>query len=143
MRRILIVAVVGLVGLFIAQVKAQAPKQSPNFTGGEVTPVTENNTGAIVKFHFAPGARTKWHSHSIGQIILVEQGVAHVQIKGHPVVELSVGQTYYVGPGEVHWHGAAPDRDGTQFNVTRGENTWLGEVTEEEFRAKPTLLKLP
>jgi len=138
MRRILVVAVAGLAGLL-----AQAPKQSPNFTGGEVTPVTENNTGTIVKFHFAPGARTKWHSHSIGQIILVEQGVAHVQIKGRPVVELGVGQSYYVGPGEVHWHGAAPDRDGTQFNVTRGENTWLGEVTEEEFRAKPTLLKLP
>ena len=114
-----------------------------NFTGGNVTPVTENNTGTIVKFRFPAGVRTKWHTHSIGQIIMCEEGVALVQSKGGPLIELGPGQTIYVGAGVVHWHGAAPDRGGVQFNVTRGENNCTDEVTEADYHAKPVKLTLP
>jgi quercetin dioxygenase-like cupin family protein len=112
---------------------AQDPK---NFTG-TVTTIKDNSDGKIAHYRFDPGARTKWHSHEGGQIILVEEGVGRAQIKGGPVIELHAGETTYVGPGVWHWHGAAPDKGGTQFNVSRGGITWGDEVTEKEFTAKP------
>jgi quercetin dioxygenase-like cupin family protein len=134
----LCVAIVPLTGgLFFLQAQ-QAP--NPNFTGGEVTKLDDKSNATIAHFRFGPGSRTKWHSHSEGQIILVEEGVALTQVKGGPVVELHAGQTTYVGPGVVHWHGAAPDQGGVQYNVTRGSITWLGEVTDAEYHAKPRQL---
>jgi quercetin dioxygenase-like cupin family protein len=112
-------------------------QQSSNFTGGKVSSVEENSKGNIAHFHFDPGARTKWHSHEGGQIILVEEGVARTQVRGGPVIELHAGQTIYAPPGVAHWHGAAPDEGGVQFNIGRGKTTWYEEVTEKEFTAAP------
>lgn len=110
---------------------------NPNFTGGEVTKLDDTSKATIAHFRFGPGSRTKWHSHSQGQIILVEEGVGLTQVKGGPVIELHAGESIYAGPGVVHWHGAAPDKGGVQYNVTRGDITWLGEVSDAEYRAKP------
>ncbi len=112
-------------------------KPSSNFTGGEVKAIKENSEGRPAHFYFGPGARTKWHSHEGGQIILVEDGVGLYQEKGGPVVELRAGETHYCPPGVVHWHGASPTEGGTQFNVSRGGITWGAEVTDAEFNAKP------
>jgi len=112
-------------------------KPSPNFTGGEVKRVTENAQGIIVKLYFGPGARTKWHSHAAGQIILAEDGVVLYQEKGGPVVEMRAGETHYCPPGVMHWHGAAPHEGGTQFNVTRGDITWGDAVSDEDYNATP------
>jgi quercetin dioxygenase-like cupin family protein len=111
--------------------------QNPNFTGGKVTPVEEKPQGNIAHYHFDPGARTKWHIHERGQIILVEEGVARTQMKGGQVMELRAGDTTYATPGVAHWHGAAPDQGGTQFNVSRGGITWLDEVTDAEYKTPP------
>ena len=128
----------GLSGLWLGQAQQ---KQNPNFTG-KVTPVEENSKATIAHFRFDAGARTKWHSHEHGQIILVEDGVCRMQVKGGPVVELHAGETTYAGPGVVHWHGAAPDQACTQFNVTReGSINWLDEVTDKEFTAPATRQK--
>jgi quercetin dioxygenase-like cupin family protein len=116
---------------------AAQEKQNPNFTGGAVITVEQKMKGNIANFRFEPGARTKWHSHEGGQIILVEEGVGRHQIKGGPLMELRAGETAYAGPGQIHWHGAAPDKGGTQYNISRGGITWLEEVTDKEFRAPP------
>lgn len=121
-------------GLWMVQAQE---KQNPNFTGGTVTTVEENSKGNIAHFRFGPGARTKWHSHEGGQIIFVEDGVGLYQEKGGPVVELRAGETHYCPPGVAHWHGASPAQGGTQYNVTRGGITWLGEVSDAEYNAKP------
>ncbi len=112
------------------------PKQNPNFTG-IVTRIEEGSDGAIAHFRFAAGARTKWHSHERGQIILVEEGVCRTQIKGGPVIELHANETTYAPAGAVHWHGAAPDQECVQYNVTRGMVNWLGEVSDKEYTARP------
>ncbi len=112
-------------------------KPNPNFTGGEVKAIKENSQGNSVRFWFGPGARTKWHSHEGGQIILVEDGVGLYQEKGGPVIELRAGETHYCPPGVVHWHGASPKEGGTQFNTSRGGITWGDAVTDAEFNAKP------
>jgi len=112
-------------------------QQSSNFTGGKVTAIDEKPAGAIAHFRFDPGARTKWHTHEGGQIILVEEGVARTQEKGGPVIELHAGETIYCPPGVLHWHGAAPNQGGVQYNVARGKTTFTDEVTDAEYNAAP------
>jgi quercetin dioxygenase-like cupin family protein len=60
--------------------------------------------------HFAPGARTHWHTHEHGQTIYVTEGVGRCQRHDGPVVEIRPGDRVYFEPGESHWHGAAPNR---------------------------------
>ncbi len=110
--------------------------QNPNFTG-KITRIEDASKPGIAHIHFEAGARTKWHIHSGGQIILVEEGVGRTQIKDQPVMELKAGETTYAPPGVAHWHGASPTEAGTQFNVSRGATTWLDAVTEKEFTAAP------
>ena len=138
MRKSLYVASVGLlaaVSVWILPAQDTQAKANPNFTGGQPIRLEQAKSG-IAYFRFPPGVRTKWHSHSGGQIILVEEGVARHQVKGGPVMELHAGETVYVGPNVVHWHGAAPDQGGVQFNISRGDSTWFEEVTDAEFTAK-------
>jgi quercetin dioxygenase-like cupin family protein len=128
------------VGLFLVAsslwlIHAQQ-KQEPNFTG-TIKRIQDDTPPGVAHIHFDAGARTKWHIHERGQIILVEEGVGRTQVKGGPVLELHAGETTYAGPGVAHWHGAAPDQGATQFNVQRGGTTWLDEVTEKDYRAPP------
>ena len=122
---------VALCGLWISHAQ-----QSSNFTG-KVTAVEEKPQASIAHYHFEAGARTKWHIHERGQIILIEDGVGRAQMKGGPVLELHAGETTYSTPGVAHWHGASPDQGATQFNVARGGITWLDEVSEKEYTATP------
>ena len=128
------------VGLFLVAsslwlIHAQQ-KQEPNFTGA-IKRIQDDSQPGIAHIHLEPGARTKWHIHERGQIILVEEGVGRTQVKGGPVLELHAGETTYSGPGVAHWHGASPDQGATQFNVQRGATTWLDEVTEKDYRTPP------
>ena len=127
----------GSVVLLMAQVQSSTPntKNNPNFTG-TVTPVEDKYKVATAHYKFDPGARTKWHAHSGGQIMLVEEGVTHHQNKGGPVMELHANESYYVQPGVVHWHGATPTESTVQFNTTRGDITWGEVVSESDFGAK-------
>lgn len=127
-------AVAALLSGCLVFLYGQAPAQ--NFTGGEVTRLEDKSNPSITHIRFGPGARTKWHTHSAGQIILVEEGVTLTQVKGGPVLELHPGETTYVAPGIPHWHGAAPDQATVQYNVNRGDLTWMGEVSDAEYKAK-------
>ena len=59
---------------------------------------------------FEPGARTAWHTHPRGQALRIEHGICHIQLRGEPVQELGAGDSVWIEPNEVHWHGAAPGR---------------------------------
>lgn len=135
MRNFVLTAMAALCGFWIIQ--AQPQTDNPNFTGGTVTKMEVTPKETIVRFKFDPGSRTKWHSHSQGQIVTVEEGYARHQIKGQPLEELKAGDIRSVGPGVIHWHGATPTKGGTQFNITRGDPTWLETVTDAEYKATP------
>lgn len=138
-RNTLILAATGVVllvsGLWTLHAQQQATT-SPNFTG-TIERLKEEKPGQITYIRFDAGARTKWHIHEKGQIVFVEEGVALEQQKGGPVRELHAGDVIYCPPGVAHWHGAAPDKGGTQYNVTRGGITWLDQVTDQEYKATP------
>lgn len=131
------VAILGSLWSLHAQ-SAQGPSNMGGIiTGGLVTMLEEGPKPAIAHARYDPGARTKWHSHDGGQIVLSEEGVTWTQVKGGPIIELKAGEVAYAPPGAVHWHGAAPDRGCVQYNVTRGKTTWGDEVTDQEYRVGP------
>ena len=106
--------------------------QSSNFTGGEVT--TLKAEGRLSYYVFAPGARTKWHTHQGGQLLLAEEGRGRTQTRGEPVKELRQGESTWSPPGATHWHGAAPDQSAKMYQISRGETTWLEEVADQDYR---------
>jgi len=88
---------------------------------------------------FAPGARTNWHTHPLGQTIHVLSGLCLAQKEGGPIQELTPGDTAYFGPGERHWHGASPDVGMAHLaiqEVLDGRAADWGEaVTEADYSA--------
>jgi quercetin dioxygenase-like cupin family protein len=91
--------------------------------------------GAIVSFECC--ARTNWHSHPLGQTLIVTSGVGRVQREGGPIEEIRPGDIVTILPGEKHWHGAAPTTAMTHIAITEsldGKNTdWLESVTDEQY----------
>ncbi|MBE1583541.1 cupin domain-containing protein [Nonomuraea angiospora] len=83
---------------------------------------------------FAPGARTAWHSHGLGQTLYIVEGVALIQSRGGEIVEAHPGDIVHTPPGEEHWHGAAPDRFMIHLAMWEGDDTaWLDHVTDAEY----------
>ncbi|MEV5705271.1 cupin domain-containing protein [Actinoallomurus sp. NPDC052274] len=91
---------------------AGAAGPSQWFTGDAwIEPVAEPEGGArtqIDSVRFDPGARTVWHRHPLGQVLVVTEGTGRVQRRGGPVETIHAGDTVHIAPGEWHWHGAAP-----------------------------------
>ncbi|KXU34405.1 carboxymuconolactone decarboxylase [Cephaloticoccus primus] len=87
--------------------------------------------------HFEPGARTHWHSHPLGQTLIVTAGTGRVQQWGQPIQEIRKGDTVRIPPGVKHWHGAGPDSAMSHIAVTEhldGKTTdWLAPVTDAQF----------
>jgi quercetin dioxygenase-like cupin family protein len=93
--------------------------------------------------HFAPGARTAWHTHPNGQSIWVLEGVGLCQCRGGPIEIIRSGDRVFFEPGEEHWHGAAPTRFMTHIAMLEVDQegnsaTWGDHVTEDEYTAAPT-----
>lgn len=115
-----------------------------NFTGTAwlqmlVTNDTTFNT-SIGNVTFEPGARTNWHYHPGGQILLITSGKGLYGEKGKPVRGLRKGDVIKCEPGVIHWHGAAPDSEMTHLaigtNTNRAPVVWLQPVTDEEYNIK-------
>jgi quercetin dioxygenase-like cupin family protein len=92
--------------------------------------------------HFAPGARTAWHTHPLGQTIFVTEGVGLCQRRGGPVEVIRPGDRVFFEPGEDHWHGAAPTRFMTHLAMHQTDDqgspvAWGERVTDEEYGAGP------
>jgi quercetin dioxygenase-like cupin family protein len=82
---------------------------------------------------FTPGARTYWHSHGDGQLLIVTHGRGLVHTREGAEAPLGPGDVVYVPPGEEHWHGAAPDTMLIHMAVSLGETRWRDEVAEEGY----------
>jgi len=90
--------------------------------------------------HFAPGARTAWHTHPLGQTIHVTEGVGRCQRRGGQVEVIRPGDSVFFEPGEEHWHGATPDRFMAHIAIQEVDDdgsavTWGEHVTDEEYGA--------
>jgi quercetin dioxygenase-like cupin family protein len=94
--------------------------------------------------HFAPGARTAWHTHPIGQTIYVTEGIGLCQRRGGEIEVIRSGDRVFFEPGEDHWHGAAPNRFMTHIAMQEVDDsgrpvTWGEHVSDEEYNAAPPI----
>jgi quercetin dioxygenase-like cupin family protein len=93
--------------------------------------------GASVTFE--PGARTAWHTHPLGQTLIVIAGCGRAQRDGGPVEEIRPGDVVWFQPGEKHWHGAAPETAMTHIAIQERLNgkvvDWMEKVSDEQYRA--------
>lgn len=87
---------------------------------------------------FAPGARTAWHRHPLGQVLYVTDGAGLVGREGGPVQEIRAGDAVWIAPGERHWHGAGPHTFMTHLAVLEtaedgSETEWGAHVGDAEY----------
>ncbi|GHO81559.1 hypothetical protein KSD_93300 [Ktedonobacter sp. SOSP1-85] len=92
--------------------------------------------GASVTFE--PGARTAWHTHPLGQTLIVMAGCGRVQRLGGPIEEIRPGDVIWFAPGEKHWHGAAPTTAMTHIAIQEkleGKTVdWMEKVSDEQYQ---------
>jgi quercetin dioxygenase-like cupin family protein len=92
-------------------------------------------SGATVTFE--PGARTAWHTHPLGQTLIVTAGFGFVQEWGQPVREIRPGDTVWIAPGAKHWHGAAPTTAMTHIAIAEVLDgkvvEWMEQVNDEQY----------
>ena len=110
-------------------------QRTATFTGTVFAdPLRSGPDVTMASVFFAPGARTYWHSHERGQILVVTAGAGLICSAGDPPQPLSVGDTVWVPPGEAHWHGGGPDTYLVHLAVSLGATSWRHEVTDDEYR---------
>lgn len=155
-----ILCLIFLISLFLGGNVTMANENEQNsaleqiFSQGEINPYNKFFTGntylyrlaekddslnsSIANVTFDAGARTNWHKHSGGQILLVTAGEGRYQEKGKEIQSLKPGDVVKIYPDIVHWHGAAPNSKfahiSIETNIPNNETTWLEPVNDEEYK---------
>lgn len=108
-----------------------------------IDPIVDTKAPARVraaKVTFEPGARTAWHTHPLGQTLYVVEGMGWVQMRGQPKQEIRPGDTVWIPPAVIHWHGATAATGMTHVAVHEaldGNNVeWMEKVTDAEYAQK-------
>ena len=114
------------------------------FTGSvRIQPLIEAPAPARVRganVAFEPGARTAWHTHPLGQTLIVTSGLGWVQREGGPIEEIRPGDVVWFGPNEKHWHGATSTTAMTHIAIQEALQAevvvWMEHVTDEEYLSR-------
>ena len=125
--------------------RAVRPGPAENFTGGvhvemlfEALDPSHASGGSV---SFEPGARTAWHSHPRGQILIVTAGTGRVQRWGDPIEEMRAGDVVRIPAGQKHWHGASPQASMTHIAITEHRDgttvQWMEKVSDEQYNGLP------
>ena len=124
-----------------AQVDSCSPDHSPlpeRLSGSSSGVPARCIRGASVTFE--PGARTAWHTHPLGQTLIVTSGLGWAQAEGGQVEEIRPGDVVWIPPGEKHWHGASPTTAMTHIAIQEALDgkvvEWMEHVSDEQYRAK-------
>ena len=101
------------------------------------TPAPARAVGNSVTFE--PGARTAWHTHPLGQTLIITSGLGRAQREGGPIEDLRPGDVVWFQPGEKHWHGASPTTAMTHLAIQESQDgkavTWLEKVSDPQYSA--------
>lgn len=129
--------------LLISRAGSRAVNTAPaqNFTGTAQVEMLHTPTAparaSAGTVTFSPSARTAWHTHPLGQTLVVTAGVGRVQRWGGPVEEMRAGDVVHIPPGVKHWHGAAPASAMTHIAISEAQDgravTWMERVTDEQY----------
>lgn len=109
-------------------------RRDPIFTGNLPSRLSTGNVT------FDPGARTRWHQHPVGQLLIITSGFGRVGTWDGPVHEVSAGDIVWIEANEKHWHGAGPDTAMSHIAVTEAVDgiavEWLEPVADQHFLGK-------
>jgi 4-carboxymuconolactone decarboxylase len=122
------------------------PAPGQNFTGSvqvemlfEALDPSHASGGSVT---FEPGARTAWHSHPKGQILIVTKGIGRVQRWGDPIEEIRAGDVVRIPAGQKHWHGASPQAAMTHIAISEHRDgttvQWMEKVSDEQYGSVPS-----
>jgi quercetin dioxygenase-like cupin family protein len=122
--------------------QASAKGQSDWFTGDvRIDPLFQAPDPALIScasVTFEPGARTAWHTHPLGQTLIVTAGFGWAQRDSGPVEDIRPGDVVWFPPGEKHWHGATPGTGMTHIAIQEKLDgkvvNWMEHVTDEQYR---------
>ena len=122
--------------------QASAKGQSEWFTGTvRIDPLFQAPDPALVQgasVTFEPGARTAWHTHPLGQTLIITAGYGWVQREGGPIEDIRAGDVVWFAPGEKHWHGASPTTAMSHIAVQEKLNgspvNWMEHVTDQQYQ---------
>ena len=146
-----------LVALSLMTAETQAASEiriTPNGSQPSVKGAAQNFTGTVrvdglfkgdapariggATVTFEPGARTAWHTHPLGQTLIVTAGFGWAQREGGPIEDIRPGDVIWFSPGEKHWHGATPTTAMTHIAIQEKLNgspvDWLEHVRDEQYR---------
>lgn len=128
----------------ITRIGSQPSSKGPQewFTGAvRIDPLFQPNEArraAAATVTFEPGARTAWHTHPLGQTLIVLAGCGWVQRDRGPIEEIHPGDVVWISPGERHWHGATPTTAmthiATQENLNGKVVDWMEKVSDEQYK---------
>lgn len=128
-----------------SQVEAIFPKgqlgSAELFTGNAwnygLLSIDSTNNTLVGNVYFEPGARSNWHTHPAGQILIITDGVGYHQIEGQPIETIKKGDVVRCPPNVKHWHGASKDKGLQQIyivpNTEKGIVNWMEKVSDEEY----------
>ncbi|MEZ5016512.1 MAG: cupin domain-containing protein [Flavipsychrobacter sp.] len=101
--------------------------------------VDSTNNTLVGNVYFEPGARSNWHTHLAGQILIITDGVGYHQIEGQPIETIKKGDVVWCPPNVKHWHGASKDVGLQQIyvvpNTEKGIVDWKEQVSEEQYNS--------
>jgi quercetin dioxygenase-like cupin family protein len=117
----------------------EAGKSGAQFTGEVFPYLTMPSTDGVTinTVSFTPCARTYWHSHEKGQVLIVLAGRGLIQAEGGPVFVMRAGDTIWAPPGERHWHGGTATSSVTHTAISLGVTSWAEPVSDDEFNVAP------
>jgi quercetin dioxygenase-like cupin family protein len=132
----------GMMQITRAGSQASRPGSQEYFTGSvridALFPVREPSRVSAGSVTFEPGARTAWHTHPLGQTLLITSGVGWVQREGGPIEEVRPCDIVWFPPGLKHWHGATPTNAMTHIAIQETQNgknvDWMEKVSDEQYR---------
>jgi len=132
--------------MHIQRIGSQSSSNGPSdwFTGTvRIDPlfgVHEPARASTASVTFEPGARTAWHTHSLGQTLIVTAGAGRVQREDGPIEEIHPGDVVWFEAGEKHWHGAAPTTSVTHIAIAESLDgkvvDWMEHVSDEQYRKR-------
>ena len=131
--------------------KPAQPGPSATFTGNvRVTPLldaSDNFHASCASVSFEAGARSAWHTHPKGQLLIVTAGVGRIQQSARPVEEIRAGDTIWTPPNVKHWHGASPTSSMTHLAMQEALDgkavEWMEKVTDDQYNATVTVAAVP
>lgn len=117
------------------------PGPAEYFTGNaynyNLVPVDSTYTTLVGNVYFEPGARSNWHTHPGGQILIITDGTGYHQIEGQPIQIIKKGDVVKCPPNTRHWHGASPESGLQQMyivpNTEKGIVEWMEPVTDQQY----------